>query len=231
MRVIGLEMLQAQLTTLPPEGWSILDLDWTPLWQVFAPLRLRSGYALRAYLFRAGRDSYSRVWAMPANAPVPAPPAADDEDAWQDAPPHALSSVMDGVEGDGTAWSYLAASLLGRELQGFAALGHAAWWREQALVIDESVDASSIEDFDPPPLLSAQAEAFSEINWQWRLTPPARFSPRVREDSHGVTVEFVSYSGLGEHTLTWHTDQFDAGSYLFRTTMSTIATASGGYLI
>ena len=55
------------------DGWSISDCDPNDLLRVFKALRLKSGFALHAYEYRAAGNGNGIIWAVPADAPLLAP--------------------------------------------------------------------------------------------------------------------------------------------------------------
>lgn len=112
----------------PPDGWSVSVDRAEELLRVFGALRLKPGFALHAYRFRAGGNGI--IWAVPADAPLIAPDdCARVEDGWLQPPrPQAAVPLMRAIEGDGGPWSYLSASILSREAAEFAALWHGCVW-------------------------------------------------------------------------------------------------------
>jgi hypothetical protein len=96
----------AQLPRDMPQGWSVSPVDPAVLVPCFAPLRLKRGLALHAYLFTEGGDGNGFVRALPAGAPFPPPEVCT---RWESerflsppVPPGALADVMEAFEGDGT---------------------------------------------------------------------------------------------------------------------------------
>lgn len=108
-----------------PERWSKSIVDPMKVLAVFTPLWVKDGYVLRAYQFREGGDGRGVVWAMPVDADFPEPCDCkkDRKRALQPPrPPAALDNEMEAIDGDGSPWSYLCDSLLGRELWSFGAI-------------------------------------------------------------------------------------------------------------
>ena len=126
---------------LPPteslsNGWSGSTDKANELLRVFETLWLKAGFALHAYEFRAGSNGNGIIWAVPADAPLVAP---DDcprvEDAWLQPPrPPEAVPLMQAIEGDGSPWSYLSASILSREAGEFGAVWHGCVWSDQAIL-------------------------------------------------------------------------------------------------
>jgi hypothetical protein len=96
------------------EGWSSLSDVPRSLLNVFPRLRLKSGFTLRAYMFRESDNGNGFVYAVPTDAPVRGPEdCARDTQHFLHPPsaPEALPDVMDAIEGDGSPQSYLHASI------------------------------------------------------------------------------------------------------------------------
>ena len=117
----------------PPDGWSVSVDRADDLLRVFDALWLKPGFALHAYRFRAGGNGNGIIWAVPADAPLIAPDdCARVEDGWLQPPrPPAAVPLMQAIEGDGSPWSYLSASILSREAAEFGALWHGCVWSDQ----------------------------------------------------------------------------------------------------
>ena len=109
-------------------------LDPTPVLASFGCLGVKPGWKLLAYLMGGGIGAESRVVAVPTGFdPVDAElePVADrpeDDRPYADGgvfdlrlPPQARERFMSAVDGDGTPWSYLCASLAVRQLLDYAA--------------------------------------------------------------------------------------------------------------
>lgn len=114
-----------------PEGWFKSIVDPMDVLAVFNPLRIKDGYILRAYQCYAGGNGDGFVWAMPVDAEFPDPedcPRLEGAFLKPPVPPSALENVMDAIDGDGSSWSYMYASLLAREFAEFGAMWHGCSW-------------------------------------------------------------------------------------------------------
>lgn len=114
-----------------PDGWSKSPIDPMQLRGVFSALRLREGFVLRGYVYRAGDSGNGVVWALPVEEHFPEPDGCaplDDRFLSPPRPPGALNDVMEVVEGDGTPWSNLSASLFAREAAEFGASWRGCDW-------------------------------------------------------------------------------------------------------
>ena len=85
-------------------GWSARDERANELLRVFETLRLKAGFALRAFEFRSGIGGNGIIWAVPADAPPVALSACPRlEDTWLEPPrPPAAVPLMQAIEGDGS---------------------------------------------------------------------------------------------------------------------------------
>ena len=70
-----------------PDGWFDSAYDANDLIRVFDTLRLKPGFALRAYQLNGGIGSNGVIWAVPTEAPlVPTDECPDLEIMWLDPP-------------------------------------------------------------------------------------------------------------------------------------------------
>lgn len=205
-----------------PEGWSISPLDLRPFLAVFSPLKLKPGYILRAYQFRYRRDGHTLVWALPETAvfPPPDPDAEDDPPP----PPAALENIMDVIEGDGTPWSYLCASIFAREVSEIGTFGHGSRWAAHHLLGTdpwETAAASQPTSPDRGPTGTA---------WQWHMPKPKSWLPSVAINGHQPVVTLYTYCGLDVQRIAQHIDTYEPDSYRFTSQETSMATGPHGYV-
>ena len=168
-----------------PRGWSISDCDPNDLLGVFKALRLKAGFALRAYEFRSGGNGNGVIWAVPADAPLLAPedcPQLEDVFLGPPKPPGAVP-LMEVIEGDGNPWSYLSASILGREAAEFGAQWHGCVWTPQKIIAKPPQEAEGREAPRAPDHRSDPPMG----DWIWEAPSPrhgSRATPR-RERPNG----------------------------------------------
>ena len=113
-----------------PDPWPVRDAD--DLIRVFDTLWLKAGFALHAY--DSGGSARGIIWAVPADAPLVAPGEWSRlEDTWLPQPPEAVP-LMQTIEGDGSPWSYLSASILHREAAEFGARWPGLVWTDQTIL-------------------------------------------------------------------------------------------------
>lgn len=210
------------------EGWSKSRVDPNKLVEIFAPLRLRKGYVLRAYVFREEGNGNAVVWAMPEDAAFPAPedcPTLENHLLNAPKPWDALDDPMEAIEGDGSAWSYLAASLLRRELREFGAMWHGCNWQTHFLLDGDPWKAGPPGE-DTSPLEGPTSEI---TEWTWLQPRPTQWGPQVRMENGHVTVMFHTYSGVEKESIYRHTDTYRAGKCRAKVQQEKIAEGPDGY--
>ncbi len=142
----------AELPEDVPSGWSKSPVDPMALLAVFKPLHIKDGYILRAYQFREGGNGNGFVWAMPVDADFPDPeacPRLENVVLEPPVPPAALDDYMNAIDGDGTPWSYMCASILAREMAEFGAMWHGCDWDTHTILGADplkNVDTGDSED-------------------------------------------------------------------------------------
>jgi hypothetical protein len=211
-----------------PQGWSKSRVDPGQLVEIFKPLRLRTGYVLRAYVFREEGNGNGVVWALPADAEFPAPqdcPTLESHMLKAPKPSDALDDAMEAIEGDGSAWSYMAASLLRRELLEFGALWHGCRWNTHFVLGEDPWKAGPPKEGDSP----MEHPTSSVEQWKWLETRPTDWRPQVRMEGDRVSVVFYTYSGLSQEGVFRHTDTYRVGKYRPRTQEKRIGEGPSGY--
>jgi hypothetical protein len=192
-------------------------LDPTPVLESFGCLRVKPGWRILAYLVGGGIGAESRVVAVPADfdpvatdpEPVADRPGNDDRpyvDSYLDfdfrLPPEAHRRFMSAVEGDGSPWSYLCASLATRELLDYAAYWHALYehdWFEHLILAQW------------PPPSSALAQPAGDFEGEH----PDLWRPAVWVGARSTTVRFYTYrpATANAEGIWMHEDRYEAGSY------------------
>ena len=205
------------------EGWSISKVDPTPLVPLFKTLKLKRGFVLRAYQFADGGNGNGIVWALPQDADFPDPNEALKERFGFPRPPkpnRALDNYMEAIEGDGSAFSYISASILKRELQEFGALWHGCdWSMHTVLGADPWAGVSGVDDED-----MHHAPSKPETEWRWDGRRPTDWRPRLSIADGKIKVIFYTYSPMGKEGIYEHIDEFRPGEYRFTTSRKKLAT-------
>ena len=156
--------------------------------RVFDTLWLKAGFALHAYEYRAGSNGNGIIWAVPADARLVAPGECPRlEDTWLQPPrPPAAVRLMQAIEGDGSPWSYLSASILRREAAEFGAIWHGCVWSDQTILSKPPRQADSQDASADALKLTGDAPAG---NWTWHGAVPHTWKPTYAD--MGTTREVV----------------------------------------
>ena len=212
--------------TTAPDGWSISPVDPMQLLAAFETLRTRPGFALRAYVYREGLDGNGVVYATPIDEAQPLPEDCPslDEFLRPPKPAGALDNVMQAIDGDGSSFSYMSASLLAREMGEFCASWHGIEW-----------GMAKILDRRPPELEKYTGVQMSELAemsspWMWCGPPPRSWRPQVTQTADGVEVSFCVMNCVGARVITRLTDTYQGRQYTFATTEETIAFGGTGII-
>ena len=138
-------------------------------------------------------------------------------------PEGALSNAMEAIEGDGTPWSYLSASIFARELAELGARWHGQVWSTHTVL-----------DGDPwrhPHHWADHYEGPTERdNWQWLRSEPSEWGPVVLCEGDCVTVTFHTFSGLMPGSLYRFTDTYEVGGYAFKWDIHILAHSPSGFI-
>lgn len=214
----------AEIGALPegtPNGWSKSRADPKKVLDLFPRLRLRKGYALRAYVYRSDGNSNGFVWALPDDAEYPAPadcPRLESHFLKPPKPFDALDDVMEAIEGDDVPEAYLQASIFRREIREFGAGWHGVRWGFYT-VFDASPWEGIAADSDDSPLSRPHSKP---QQWKWVAPKPTQWSPEVRLQRDRAVVTFYSYTPLvgqqdenkiEKERIIFHTDTYRRGKF------------------
>ena len=211
-----------------PEGWAKSRVNPNKLLDVFTPLKMRKGFVLRAYTFREEQNGNGVVWAMPSNAEFPEPkdcPTLENHLLKAPKPSEALDDAMEAIEGDNSAWSYLAASLLRREISEFGAVGTDARWVTHTVLDDDPWKDGGAKSDD----LAMDKPTTPADKWTWLKDRPKSYAPEVKIEKDRVTVTFYTFSGLEKERIYRHVDTYRPGKYRPKVEQTTIAEGKTGY--
>lgn len=218
----------ARLPDDVPEGWSKSAVDPMAVLAVFKPLRIKEGYVLRAYQFREGGNGNGFVWAMPVDAEFPDPeecPRIQGMFLEPPKPPLALDDIMDGIDGEGSPWSYMCASFFARAISEFGAMWHGCDWDTYHLLDDDpwkETETGREDDVKDP--------TDSVVGKKWLQPRPSSWNPQVTQDGDRVTVTFFTLSELGGEVIYRHMDVYTPGSYKFEAKREQVATGGSGFV-
>lgn len=197
-------------------GWAKSVVDPMQLLPPFKSLRLREGIVLRAYQVRGGFAGNGFVFAVPKGAPFPDPEEWGVDLAklyYPPAPPGALDNVMEAIDGDGTPWSYLSASLLARELAEFGAFWHACNWSTHE-IMDEKAFIRQTNRYSRKPSEDSNdpCDIAPEIR-KWLEPKPEEWDPIVRVGDDLIIVSFYSFNEFNVAGIFRQVDVYNPGSY------------------
>ena len=207
----------------PSNGWSASAYDTNKLMRVFDTLWLKAGFALHAYEYREGSNGNDIIWVVPADAPLVAPGECPRlEDTWLQPPqPPGAVGLMEAIEGDGSPWSYLSASILCREAAEFGAAWHGCVWSDQTILSKPPRQADGQDTSDDALKLTGDAPVG---NWTWHGAAPRTWKPTYID--RGTTKEVVLHihDPIGQEKIYRATDTYPAGSYDGKTKTTVLST-------
>ena len=207
----------------PSNGWFASAYDANDLVRVFDTLRLKAGFALHAYEYREGSNGNGIIWAVPADASLVAP---DDcprlEDTWLQPPrPPGAVRLMQAIEGDGSPWSYLSASILCREAAEFGAIWHGCVWSDQTILSKPPRQADGQDASDDARKLTGDAPVG---NWTWHGPVPRAWKPTYTETGTTREVVLHIHNPISGEEIYRATDTYPADSYDGKTETTVLCT-------
>jgi len=203
--------------------WRKSELNPTTLVDYFGSLRLKPGYVLRAYERHVAPDSWGIVWAVPANSPFPEPRVNGNGKPVK--PDGALDNVMEAIEGDGSPYSYLCASVLARELEQFATLSPESEWLNCFVLDGDPWSGTN----GVAHTLKGQGFTRERDSWKWIGQQPGIWRPSVFMSERSVTVVFHAFSGVGRQRIITFEDRYLRGSYTINRQEKPVASGPIGY--
>lgn len=176
--------------------WFISTIDPAAVIAKLPGLSLKSDAQLVTYLFRQGSSGMGVTWALPEHLSTTAYlEQAIPQAQGYEIPPHpggAFDSVMAVIDGDRSPASFLAASILYRELRELGRTGKLSRWAHHRLI----------------------NQVPAQRQWQWRTSPPKDFSPKVKTlANQQVAVEFFTCRVIAPVAIFRHVDQYPPNQY------------------
>ena len=194
--------------TTPTGHWLISTANPADAVIKLPGLWLKPGLRLVSFVYRDAGAGKGAVFAVPESYSTTAwleRAIAKSRDISQPPLPEgAIATVMEAIDGDRSAASFLLASLLRRELQEFGALGKQCDWSYHRVI-----------DAIPP-----------QAKWRWQGDPPKDLAPKVRllPDQQAAT-EFFTCRVQSPIAIFRHLDQFPAKQYQAKSIDRAIGTA------
>ncbi len=205
-----------------PDGWSKSLVDPMKLMALFRPLQVKKGYRLMAYQFKEENNGNGVVWAMPVGATFPEPGELLEGNTTlfrAPKPGKSLDNVMEVVEGDRSAKSFLLASILKRELDEFGAMWHGITWTAHLVLDADPWQGPASTETDNP----LDHPSWPASKWQWKTEKPVDWRPTVSVTGDVAKVKFYTFSAVGKEGIYEHVDEYRPGEYRFTTERKKIA--------
>ncbi|PSB23991.1 hypothetical protein [Stenomitos frigidus] len=176
--------------------WFISATNPGSVLQKLPGLTLKPDVRLVCYLHRQLEEGRGVIWAVPESlsttAQLEKALAGSGDSTHPPCPAGAFTNLMEAVEGDHSAVSFIIASLLQRELAEFGCFGKASHWSHHRLI----------------KAVPAQAQ------WQWKIEIPKDLSPKVLLFADGrAAIEFFSCRVVPPLALFQHLDQYSEKNY------------------
>jgi hypothetical protein len=216
----------ARISYQPAEDWSKSLVDPMQLLAAFPCLKLRNGYILRAYLYTADDNGNGVVWVMPSDTPFPEPAECERiPELLGDCPkpPGASADWMAYIEADGSAFSYLCASLLHRELAEFGARWHGCGWSTCHILCRDPWNSPKTRG------LSSEMDR-DRTKWNLLAPLPNDWQISVTQISDATVVTLHTFSGLGQQVIEQLRDTYRLSSYRPECSSVVLAEGPGGYV-
>ena len=192
--------------------WFTYFADLSSILSLIPCLRLKDGFALRAYAYFEAEgmngDGDGIVWAMPEHVSLPEVPKT-----LRSKPPGALNNIMEAIEGDGSLWSFMCASVFFCGMSDFCLGGHMCTLETGHIIAN---------DFRQSPEETRSLDDFS-----WLETRPANFEPEVKRANNIITVTLHTYEDFVPGRLTRFVDVYNRGDYCFKREETVIAKDGG----
>jgi len=195
------------------QTWITYFADLSSILSLFPCLRLKDGYALRAYAYfeteGMNGDGKGIVWAMPEHVSLPEVPKT----LYSKPPPGALNNIMEAIEGDGSLWSFMCASVFFCGMSDFCLGGVMCTLKTGEIIAN---------DFRQEP-----EETRSLDDFNWLETRPANFEPEVKRENNIITVTLYTYEDYVPGKMTRFVDVYGHKSYCFKREETVIAEDGG----
>ena len=184
------------------------------------PLKLKENYCLHSLLFISGGNGYGEMWAVPTNHSFSIISTLrtqldSDPKSKPKKPKKALANMMLAFEGDNSAYSYLTASLLFRELNEIHRRWHDIDWNDKTII-----------DKYPWKLKTPIGK-----NSDWTMTSiPKQWAPAYFEIEGERLIQFYSYTGRGYDTVFHNIDRYSKEDYDFDQSVQVIGRGRQGFI-
>lgn len=174
--------------------WSISTVNPSAALLKLPGLQLKPTWRLVSYLYRDGESGAGLILALPAALATTAhlQKSLDGSLKQPPTPTGALADVMEAIDGNRSAVSFLMASIFNRELREFGASGNFRNWTHHRLI-------------DAIP---------TQVKWQWQTEQPKDLAPKAKVMPNGqAIVEFFTCRVSSGVAIYRHVDQYPADQY------------------
>ena len=208
-------------------NWSFAHEQANDLLGVFDTLWLKPGFVLHAYVYREFHGGNGWIWAVPADS---VPVASRQDPTLQHGrtmrPPEAIP-LMQAIEGDGSPWSYLSASILSREAAEFGAFWHGCEWSVHTIL---SKPPRQADDLDDPTSEREETEDAPVGNWTWAGPVPEIWEPTFVEAGRTRRIVMHVHDPVVGENVYRATDTYRTGSYVATTETEVLCWGEGGFV-
>ncbi len=206
-------------------NWSFAHGQANDLLGVFETLWLKPGFVLYAYIYRGSHGGNGWTWAVPADSvSVGSRDGPALENGWAKPPPGAVP-LMQAIEGDGSPWSYLSASILSREAAEFGAFWHGLDWSVRKILSKPPRQSEGRDSWDVDLKPTGHAPVG---NWTWYGPVPRTWEPTLVDTGTTKEVVLHIFGPVGGRTISRATDTYRAGSYDAETKTVDLCSAGPG---
>ena len=210
--------------------WFISTYDASALLDVFDTLWLKPGFALHAYRLYQQGDGNGAIWAVPDTAPKVHPRDCRRVEGTVVSiprPPRAIP-LMRAVDGDGSPWSYLSASILRREAAEFGASWHGCIWSSQTIIgkAPKEGDSQGADGHDR----WEQTDGAPVGKWTWRARVPQKWEPTFVDRGKTKDVVLCIHDYIWQERIDRIRDIYPAGSYECTSKTANVCIGEGGVI-
>jgi hypothetical protein len=125
---------------------------------------------------------------------------------------------MEAFTGDGSSWSYLAASILARELEEFGAAWHGCSWSTHTIL-----DKNLLNNRSASVRMQGRLIDTRPRSWKWLRKKPVDWRPQVTIKGGRRRIVFYTYSYLNQESIYQHEDTYLKTNYFFKTVATPVA--------
>ena len=196
------------------------------LLKVFDKLWLKPGFELRASVYWSGGNGNGEIWAVPTG--LGSVSSAEDSKLDENTIDRSSEVVplMNVIEGDGSPWSYLSASILSREAKEFGALWHGCVWSDQE-ILSRPPRHEDGKDSDVRRRLAGEPP---DSEWRWCEAAPRTWKPSYVDNGATRDVILYIYNPVGGERIYRATDTYPAGSYDCKTEDTDLCWGGPGFI-